>query len=60
MNPNPTEIPVVEAIRMVHQAMLFPMLLPWPHVCDVLWLSRGGAWWTRRPGLNFARLVWRN
>ena len=58
---NPTEVPVVEAIRMESMLQLWPALLDWPHVNDVLWVNRAGSWWIPRPGvLNFARVVWWN
>ena len=54
---NPTEVPVVEAIR----SQLRFCWLDWPHVNDVLWVNRAGSWWIPRPGvLNFARVVWWN
>jgi len=58
---NPTEVPVVEAIRAVNYAYGLPLLVPWPVVTRVLWVSREGSSWLPAWGrLNWARTIWLN
>ena len=61
MMTNPTEVPVVEAVRVASQAMLFPYYLPWPKVSDILWVTPKGAWWGARLNeVASALVVWWN
>ena len=58
---NPTEVPVVEAIRTVSLAQLWPLLLEWPWVRDTLYMTREGSSWVVVPDrIHWVRTVWWN